>query len=107
MFDYPRLTLNERTKDNSDNIKRFLVQDFVLVGFTFQTPLSKVKVGIFHPFQQPAILGQVLSIVICGSRTHTEVNACDQMQPQTIIREILALLTLCILELEGGAQCQI
>ena len=38
-----------------------------------------VKVCVLRVFTARVILGQVLSIVTCGIRTHTVVTACDQM----------------------------
>ena len=40
---------------------------------------AKIKEGVYPPFN---ILGQVLSIVTCGSQTLTELTACDVSFPR-------------------------
>ena len=40
--------------------------------------MLKVKIGGFtSSYEARVILGQILSIAIYGSRTHTEVTSCD------------------------------
>ena len=48
-FGYPCLTLQEGPKVKLNHIRRFLVHEFLLVGFTFQTPRSNNKgdIGTF------------------------------------------------------------
>ena len=57
--------------------------------------LSELKLGFMSRSTAKVILGQLLNITACGSRTGTEVTACDLM-PNLLTAKATADLYICL-----------